>query len=105
MEIGEVIKVMIKKRGYSQIYVAEKIGKSPTALSQIIKGVYKPQSDTLEKIGEVLNIPVPVFHFLSIDENSVPKENLQLFRTLKPTMERYLIDVFNVEKKDLEKAL
>ena len=101
MEIGQVIKLLIKKRGLKQVQVAERIGKSTTALSQIINGTYKPQPDTLEKISEVLDIPVPVIHFLSISENDVPKENLELYRNLAPSMEKYLIDVFSVNKKDL----
>ncbi|MGQ3087606.1 helix-turn-helix transcriptional regulator, partial [Flavobacterium sp.] len=44
MEIGEVIKMFIKNRKMSQADVAKAIGKSTTALSQIINGVYKPQS-------------------------------------------------------------
>ncbi|MGQ2984878.1 helix-turn-helix domain-containing protein [Flavobacterium sp.] len=102
MEIGEVIKMFIKNRKMSQADVAKAIGKSTTALSQIINGVYKPQSDTLEELSRVLKVPVPVLHFLSIDEESVPEENRQLFRALAPSMERYMLDVFNTEPTDLE---
>lgn len=102
MKIGEVIKMLIKKRGLSQQEVANRIGKSPTALSQIINGVYQPQSDTLESLSNMLDVPVPVIHFLSIDEEKVPIENRQLFRSLAPSMERYLIDVFNAKPDDLE---
>lgn len=100
MKIGEVIKVLIKKRGLSQAEVARKIGRSQTALSQIINGVYKPQSDTLDKLSEVLDIPVAAIHFLSITEEDVPVENRELYKVLAPTMEKYLIDVFtpNVTK-------
>lgn len=101
MEIGQVIKLLIKKRGLKQVEVAEKIGKSTTALSQIINGTYKPQSDTLEKLSQVLNVPVAVIHFLSISEEDVPKENLPLFRNLAPSMEKYLIDVFGANSEDL----
>lgn len=101
MEIGQVIKLLIKKRGLKQVEVAEKIGKSTTALSQIINGTYKPQSDTLEKLSQVLNVPVAVIHFLSISEKDIPEENLPLYRNLAPSMEKYLIDVFSVDKKDL----
>lgn len=104
MELGQVIKLLIKKRGLKQIEVAERIGKSPTALSQIINGTYKPQSDTLEKLSEVLNIPVAVIHFLSISEKDVPEENLALYKSLAPSFEKYLIDVFSVNKEDLSLA-
>ncbi|RZJ65622.1 MAG: XRE family transcriptional regulator [Flavobacterium sp.] len=102
MELGEVIKMFIKKRNMTQGEVASRIDKSPTALSQIIKGVYKPQADTLESLSKVLNVPVPVFHFLTLDEESVPHENRKLFRAMAPTMERFLLDVYNTEPEDLE---
>ncbi|TPD68543.1 helix-turn-helix domain-containing protein [Flavobacterium microcysteis] len=102
MEIGEVIKMFIKKRKLSQGQVAKDIGKSRTALSQIINGAYKPLPETLESLSKVLNVPVPVFHFLCIDEESVPPENRALFRALAPSMERYLLDVFNTSPEDLE---
>ena len=101
MEIGKVIKLLIKKRGLKQVDVAKSIGKSPTALSQIISGVYKPQSETLDKLSEVLNIPTAVIHFLSISEDDIPKENLALYKNLGPSMEKYLIDVFSIKKEDL----
>ncbi|CCG52171.1 DNA-binding protein [Flavobacterium indicum GPTSA100-9 = DSM 17447] len=101
MEIGQVIKLLIKKRGLKQIDVAERIGKSTTALSQIINGNYKPQPETLEKLCEVLEVPVAVVHFLSITEDDVPKENIDLFRNLAPSMEKYLLDVFTAKKEDL----
>jgi transcriptional regulator with XRE-family HTH domain len=101
MEIGKVIKLLIKKRGMKQVEVAKAIGKSPTSLSQIISGTYKPQSDTLEKLSVVLKIPTAVIHFLSISEDDIPKENLPLYKNLGPSIEKYLIDVFSVEKDDL----
>ena len=46
MKIGEVISSIIKKKGITQIELSKKIGKSPTALSQIINGVYEPNPET-----------------------------------------------------------
>jgi transcriptional regulator with XRE-family HTH domain len=101
MEIGKVIKLLIKKRNMKQVEVAKLIGKSPTALSQIISGTFKPQSETLEKLSEVLNVPVAVIHFLSISENDIPKEKLPLYKILAPSIENYLMDIFSVNKEDL----
>lgn len=101
MEIGKVIKLLIKKRGMKQQDVAKLIGKSPTSLSQIISGTYKPQPETLNELSRVLNVPTAVIHFLSISEDDIPKENLPLYRNLGPSMEKYLIDVFSVTKEDL----
>ncbi|WP_409187223.1 helix-turn-helix domain-containing protein [Antarcticibacterium sp. 1MA-6-2] len=57
MEIGQVLQKLIKQKGLTQAMLAQKIGKSPTALSQIIKGRYYPNPETLDKICEVLEVP------------------------------------------------
>lgn len=102
MKIGEVIKILIKNRGFSQNEVAKRIGKSSTALSQIVKGVYNPQPDTLERLSNVLDVPTSVIYFLSISEDDVPEENRALFKALAPSMEKYMLDVFNAKPDDLE---
>ncbi|RZJ71723.1 helix-turn-helix transcriptional regulator [Flavobacterium sp.] len=104
MKIGEVIKMFIKARKMSQIDVADKIGKSPTSLSQIINGAYQPQADTLDALSKVLKVPVQVFHFLAIDESMIPPENRALYKAMAPTMERFMLDVFNTAPEDLELA-
>jgi len=101
MEIGKVIKMLIKKRGLTQVLVAERINKTPTALSQIINGLYKPSDETLERLCEVLEIPLAAVYFLSITEDSVPAQNRALYRALSPSMEKYLVDVFEVNIEDL----
>ena len=56
------------------IELAKKIGKSTTALSQIINGVYEPNPETLDKICEVLEVPKAIVYFLTISEKDVPKD-------------------------------
>ena len=80
MEIGRVIGMMIKKKGMTQVEVAERIGKSTTALSQIVKGAYKPNPETLEKLCDVLEIPQSILYFLTISEKDIPEEKKELYR-------------------------
>lgn len=94
MTIGEVISNIIKKQGLTQKDVADKIGKSPTALSQMINGVYEPNPETLDKICEVLDVPKPILHFLMISEEDIPKDKKEIYRILEPSIKEFIFSVF-----------
>ncbi|MCK4664191.1 MAG: helix-turn-helix transcriptional regulator [Bacteroidales bacterium] len=101
MELGRIISLLIKKRNLTQVKVAEKIGKSTTALSQIIKGTYNPNPDTLNKICEVLEIPLPIMYFLTISEEDIPEDKIEMFRFFEPTIKDFLINLFGIEQKEI----
>lgn len=101
MELGKVIAKFIKQKGMTQAEVAERIGKSPTALSQIVKGVYNPNPETLDKICEVLEIPKPLLYFMTISEEDVPKEKVELYRMLAPTLKDFVFKVFGDDLESL----
>ena len=105
MEIGKVIHHLIKKRGLTQLEVANKIGKSATALSQIINGTYNPNPDTLKRLCEVLEVPMPVVYFLSMTEDEIPEEKLELYRMLAPTIKDFIYKVFGEESIELKNNL
>jgi len=105
MEIGTVIGILIKQKKLTQMEVAERIGKSPTALSQIIKGVYNPSPDTLDKICEVLEIPQPILYFLTISEKDIPSDKLELYKMLAPALRDFVYRIFGNEVNTLEQEL
>ncbi|GEN77501.1 helix-turn-helix domain-containing protein [Chryseobacterium hagamense] len=96
MTIGDVIKLLLKKKNITQLQLAEKIGKSTTAISQIVKGQYSPTTETLEKISKVVDVPVPVMHFLTISENDIPEDKKQLYNLLAPSMNKFLNEIFEI---------
>ncbi len=101
MELGKVINLLIKRKGLTQVEVAKRIGKSTTALSQIIKGSYNPNPDTLDKICKVLEVPQPILFFLTISEEDIPDDKLELYRVLAPTIKDFLIKIFGEEREEL----
>lgn len=101
MKIGEVINLIIKKKGITQTELAKKIGKSTTALSQIINGVYDPNPETLDKICEVLEVPKAIIYFLTISEKDIPQDKLELYKMLAPTIKDFLVKVFGSEQQEL----
>lgn len=96
MSIGEVIKVLMKKKGITQVELAGRIGKSRTAISQILNGGYNPNPDTLDKISKVLEVPVPMIHFMAISEDDIPEEKRAIYKMLQPSMEKYLFEIFAI---------
>jgi transcriptional regulator with XRE-family HTH domain len=101
MKIGEIIGVLIKRRGLTQNYVAKEIGRSKNALSQIINGNYNPTTETLERICKAINVPKPILFFLSISEDEIPKDKIELYRLLAPTLKKFLIEIFGDKHEDL----
>lgn len=101
MKIGEVINLIIKKRGMTQTELAKKIGKSSTALSQIINGAYDPNPETLDKICEALEVPKSILYFLTISEKDIPQDKLELYKMLAPSIKDFLIKVFGSEQQEL----
>lgn len=59
MSVALRIKQIAKKRGYTMVQVAEKLGVNPVSLSSAING--NPTVATLEKIANVLGVDVADF--------------------------------------------
>ena len=95
MTIGQVIKKIIKKRGLTQVEVAKSIGKSTTALSQIINGVYEPNPESLEKLCSVLEVPKPILYFMMISEEDLPEEKKEVFKDFEPVLKDFISEVFD----------
>ena len=97
MTLGEVIKILLKRKGLSQVQLAAQIGKSKTSVSQIINGIYSPSQETLESISKVVEVPVPVIHFMSLSADDIPEDKKQLYQMMSPMMDKYLSELFNIE--------
>lgn len=96
MKIHEVINKLLNSRGISQKELSKKIGKSQTAVSQLLSGKYNFSESTLIKISDVLEIPVPILQFLALDESDIPEHKKELYRMLNPSMKRFLDEIFNL---------
>ena len=58
MDVGERIKLLMKKRGYSQLSLAKKAQISQSGLSTIINGGSSPTASTLSAIANALECPL-----------------------------------------------
>ncbi|WP_179004283.1 helix-turn-helix domain-containing protein [Winogradskyella forsetii] len=101
MEIGQVIRSLIKKRGLTQKELASKIDKSTTALSQIINGAYEPKPETLDKICTVLNVPKPILYFMMISEEDIPDDKKEVYKILEPSIKEFIFSVFGSNQTEV----
>ena len=95
MTVGQVIKKIIKKRGLTQVEVAKQIGKSTTALSQIINGVYEPNPESLDRICNVLNVPKPILSFMMISEDDIPEDKKEIYKDFEPILKEFVSEIFD----------
>jgi putative transcriptional regulator len=54
---------ILKERGIKQVWLADKINKSPAELSRWLKGKRTPTYENMCKISKALNIPVEDIFF------------------------------------------
>ena len=107
--IGENIKEIIEKLGYSQKEVSVGTDIAESNLSRIIKGHAVPSISTLKKLAEFLQVPVESFHngeILNIELqnkflDSLPNELREAFKDTRN--QEYLL--FGLETKNSEVPL
>ena len=58
MTLGENLRAIRKKRGYTLQYVAEKTGYSASLISQVERNLVNPSIATLKNISKVLDMPL-----------------------------------------------
>lgn len=58
MELGERIRILLKRKGMSQNELARKAGLSSSGMSTILKGAYDPRLSNLIAIARVLDCSV-----------------------------------------------
>lgn len=93
MNIGTAIKRIRKQKGLNQLDLSEKAGITQTALSQIESGKKSPNTRTVEKISEALQIPVSLLYLLAIEDNDVPDSKKDDFQKLFPKLRDFVLDI------------
>ena len=94
MQIGDAIKSIRKEKKIKQNQLSDLCKISQTYLSQIENNKKTPNIELLKKIGECLDIPIPVILFLSLTEDDVSTEKKELFKIMNPTISKIINDIF-----------
>ncbi len=95
MNIGQAIKILRLKEGFTQHDFAESIGITQSYLSLIEKAHKKPSLEVLQQIADILNTPLPVLFWFGIEREDVSEEKRYAYDTLKPSIDKLINEVFS----------
>jgi transcriptional regulator with XRE-family HTH domain len=96
MHLGNTIKTIRKQQKKSQGEIAKQCDISQTYFSQIENEDRNPNLDTLQKISEALQVPLPILFFFSMEENDIPVEKREAFKLIMPTIKLLMNEFFKV---------
>lgn len=95
MNLGKSLKIVRKNKGFNQSEFSKKVGITQSFLSGIENNKKKPSIDVLENISSVLNIPLPVLFWFTIEEKDVCAQKAEMFKLLKPSIDKLITYLFN----------
>lgn len=92
MNLGNAIKNQRKIIGMSQGELAKQIQKTQSYLSLIEKNKKEPNLSVLKEISEVLQIPLPILFFKSIEETDIKEDKKFIFNSLDTIINSVFLD-------------
>lgn len=98
MNIGSTIAKLRKERNLTQQQFADKIEIRQTSLSNIESGKKRPNSTTLKRICDALEISELHLYILSFDESDVPSTKRDMFKRLEGPIKSLAMELLNDAK-------
>jgi len=92
MNLGNAIKNQRKIIGMSQGELAKQIQKTQSYLSLIEKNKKEPNLSVLKEISEVLQMPLPILFFKSIEETDIKEDKKFIFNSLDAIINSVFLD-------------
>ncbi|WP_313098975.1 helix-turn-helix transcriptional regulator [Epilithonimonas sp.] len=92
MNLGNAIKNQRKIIGMSQGELAKQIQKTQSYLSLIEKNKKEPNLSVLKEISEVLEIPLPILFFKSIEDTDIKEDKKFIFNSLDAIINSVFLD-------------
>lgn len=94
MNLGYTLSGLREARGLKQKDVAEKSDITQAYLSQIENNKKEPNISTLRAISEILEVPVPVIFFLSMEQGDFPEKKKEAYEIISPLIKTLINDLF-----------
>jgi len=89
MKIGKTIKLIRTLKGLKQKELSEKINVSHNYLSAVENEKKEPSLIFLNRLSEVLNVPMSFFFIENVDWSSMTEEQIELFLKFKDLVLKY----------------
>lgn len=95
MQIGDAVKTLRLEKKLKQKELASLCSITQTYLSQIENNKKRPNFELFERLSGHLGVPLPVVLFLSITEDDVVASKRELFRIMKPSINKFIDEIFS----------
>jgi len=99
MNLGHTLMELREAKGLKQKTLADKCKITQAYLSQIENNKKEPNLSTLKTISHILEIPLPIIFFLSIDDKDFPERKKEAFEMLRPLIKNLINDFFSSTDK------
>lgn len=99
MDLGQAIKALRIKQQMTQAELAERVGMSTNAVSQIELGKTIPPKATVERLAQAFGIPVSYILIATIEEQDIPEEKRVLYRALLEPLRNELLETGNKDTR------
>jgi XRE family transcriptional regulator, regulator of sulfur utilization len=96
MDLGKEIQKLRKEKSMTQGDFADKCEITQTYLSQIENNQKEPTLSVLKKISEVLQIPLPILFYLSLNVDDVSPDKREAFILLEPSIKSLIRGFFAI---------
>lgn len=95
--IGTSIIKIRKKKKMTQMELADKAGVSQSHISLVEKNKKKPSMKLLEDIAQVLEVPLAIMFWFTLDKSQVPEHKQEAFEYIKPSVDEMILSFFESE--------
>ena len=79
IKVGLRIRAVRKRKAISQAMLAEMVGRSTEGISQLERGINFPTHETLERLSDILGVPVKEFFEFDETDKEEPQRVQNLF--------------------------
>lgn len=94
MDISKALFQMRKRTVHNQKEFAGKLGISQTYLSLLENGKKTPSWDLIEHYSKLVNVPIAIVFWKSIEDKDVPTSKKRIFKELKPVVDNLIDQIF-----------
>lgn len=96
MDLGSVIRKIRQNRGQTQTEFALACGITQTYLSQIENNTKEPNLSKLKDISNVVDIPLPILFYLSLNKEDIEPSKRAEFDLLSPKVNDLINEFFGL---------
>jgi len=98
MNLGKSIQSLRKSQGLTQEALAERVGVSRPAISQIENNSVRPEQETITSICKALNVPESLLYINSFEKEDVAESQRMMYDKLFPIIQN-MIEELGLEGK------